>query len=192
MYAGHYPGAWRYDAANMAPGGANVGYYAVPNAAAQRGEYMVKEAAAHGAAAFARPQPPQPPQQMPPPPPQPAAAPQPPVPGGPRGRRGGRGDDANDGITPKITGNNPVLPARRKAEILERQMQLQQQQQQVLVAQQPAEPEAPKRSPDEQREHDAMAKALRQELASTALHMATLEQRRARLVHRLYEMGEEP
>lgn len=45
-------------------------------------------------------------------------------------------------------------------------------------------------STEEQREHDAMANALRRELDSTSIHMTVLEGRRAKLMQRLAAMGE--
>lgn len=107
-------------------------------------------------------------------------------------------------ITPKITGNSPVLPARRRAEA--EAMRLEQQQQawaQAAAAWQHQrggaggyqggyadEAPVPQLSVEEQREHDAMATALRNELASTEIHMQVLEGRQAKLRKRLESMGE--
>ena len=116
----------------------------------------------------------------------------PPPPDGyvPPGRRAGRGDE----ITPKITGNAPVLPARRRAEIL-RQLQEREREERLRKGvpdeQQQLEAAAalPQRTEEEQREYDATVDALRRELQSTAFHMETLVKRRAKLVGRLTEMG---
>lgn len=169
------PAAWRYER-NIGPRGprpadnlegAGVAFNAE---AAIRGELMARAAAAQGAAALGLP------------------PPQPPLAGHvPAWRR----SDADNGITPKITGHAPVLPARRKAEFLQRQQEQLQQLRRLQPEAVDDEPEAPKRSPEEQREHDAQVKALRTELASTSIHMQTLEQRRARLRQRLVDMGEQ-
>ena len=103
-------------------------------------------------------------------------------------------DDAE--LTPKITGYNPVLPARRRAEMAEREKEevwREQQQQQQQLYQQPVEryyTGAARLSSEEQLEHDATVSALRSELASTAIHMGVLEARRTKLMGRLTKMGE--
>jgi hypothetical protein len=102
-------------------------------------------------------------------------------------------------VTPKITGDSPVLPAKQKAywqqlaeqQLAEQEQQRAQQQMMLLAAHGQLQPEAPKRSPEEQREYDATVDALRNELESTSIHMAVLEARRAKLTERLAAMGEE-
>ena len=97
-------------------------------------------------------------------------------------------------IAPKITGNTPVLPAKRRAEfqaqLVQREMEEQMLRRQMHLEEFSDEEEVPKRSPEEQLEHDAAVAAIRHELASTDIHMATLEARRIKLVARLTAMGE--
>lgn len=177
-----YPISWRYEANVNVRGqrpADNIGQGLLPNNAAARGDVFAKEAAAHGAARL----------QLPPP----YALPPPDPPRGPRGRGGG--DDEITGKIGRDFGDAPILPARRKAEFRARQAEQQRQEQMRAHMQhgggaQAAEPEMPMRSPEEQREYDATVQALRQELASTQIHMATLEQRQERLRRRLADMGE--
>jgi len=101
---------------------------------------------------------------------------------------------AADGLTPKITGHAPVLPARRKAEFArwreeqEQQQRRQQRRNGEFIEEEEDAP--PPRTPNSQREYDATVAALRKELASTEIHMATLQARQQNLMKRLAEMGE--
>lgn len=162
------PSIYRYEAGQV--GGMMPGIGMMPNdAAAARGVVMAKEAAARGAAMLQQQQQPQYPA---------AAAP-----------------EKVDGITPKIgaAAGGPVLPARRKAEFLRRQQEdqeLQQGRQRQRQGEQKEEVAPPPRSPTSQRERDATVRALHNELASTEIHMATLQARRNKLLGRLSEMGE--
>ena len=165
MTADH-PAQWGY--------GVGGGGHMVP-AHAARGAYMAREAAAAGHAAFqgfvhpleSRPH-------------QPHA-------GAPTRQR--------QKITEKITGNAPVLPAKRRAEfqaqLAQRQIEEEMLRRQMHPEEFADEQEVPKRSAEEQIEYDATVAAIRHELASTDIHMATLEARRTKLVARLAAMGEE-
>ena len=96
-------------------------------------------------------------------------------------------------ITEKITGNAPILPAKRKPVFIQQQLQMQQQlvmQQQLamLAAQQAANP-VELMDPVERREHEATVDAIKRELESTAIHMQVLERRQQSLRKRLSSMG---
>ena len=182
---GPFPGSWQHEM--NAPRGPRVGE---SNMLAARGGVMAREAAGFGAAALRGPGVPLP-----------FGAPSP-APEWPQDipdyyemkKRKQRGDD----LTPKITapaGYNPVLPARRKAEMAQRiqEEEWREEQQQNVQLQQPVDRyygAAVKLNSNEQLEHDATVTALRHELASTAIHMGVLEARRTKLMGKLSKLGE--
>lgn len=116
--------------------------------------------------------------------PEPAA---PPAAPGMAGHRRAKSDE----ITPKITGDHPAIPLRRRRDRDSPSYGAPRGYVGPSALPEPAAPEpAPMLSTEEQREHDAMANALRRELDSTSIHMTVLEGRRAKLMQRLAAMGE--